>query len=307
MPRDKILELLSKRERADEYKLRPSYFDVQTLESLWKSRLRGMDTVDELIPIKIVTMLEVFVRNWIELLIDHGAPYVERASKIRVDLKYDFAIAKSLQGGTVTIGQLIAHSVALSRIEMIAAVLETLLDGDLFEIIAKTRDLWKVKHQGDSVGPIVDDVEKLRRRLARVFEVRHIVVHEVTREKPYKLEEIDEFLTAASIFMEATDEELRTRIYGSERRTQTEMNREAASLHQSAMAELNSLCAEVVKDTPEIYDVQKLWLSFKEAEAERQTERHLGGTIRPMIYSLSAEGLTRTRIRELRDWLDRRV
>ena len=41
--------------------------------------------------------------------------------------------------------------------------------------------------------------------------------------------------------------------------------------------------------------------------AERQTQRHLGGSIRPMIYSLAAEAITRERLSELKDWLDNRV
>jgi hypothetical protein len=43
---------------------------------------RGQDQqlLDELIPARIVTLLEVFVRTWIEDLVDKGAPYVERAA-----------------------------------------------------------------------------------------------------------------------------------------------------------------------------------------------------------------------------------
>lgn len=52
----------------------------------------------------------------------------------------------------------------------------------------------------------------MRRRLGRVFQVRHILVHELPKDKPYELTEIDEFLNAAAMFVEATDEELRTRL-----------------------------------------------------------------------------------------------
>jgi hypothetical protein len=117
MPRDRIAELLSIRQRAGKYKRAPSKFDLERLKDTWHNQLKGIDPTDELIPIRIVTILEVFLRHWIEALIDHGAPYVERASKLKVDVKYDFAIAHSLQGGSVSLGQLIAHSLSLSRIE----------------------------------------------------------------------------------------------------------------------------------------------------------------------------------------------
>ncbi len=138
MTRNRIAELLSIREREGKHKRTPSSFDVNALKRVWEKQLKEIAPADELIPIKTVTLIEVFLRNWIEELIDHGAPYVERASKLKVDLKYDFAIASSLQGGSVSLGQLIAHSIPLNRIEVVASVFGTLLDGDFFQIISKT-------------------------------------------------------------------------------------------------------------------------------------------------------------------------
>jgi len=117
MPRDRIAELLSIRQRAGKYKRAPSKFDLERLKDTWHNQLKGIDPTDELIPIRIVTILEVFLRHWIEELIDRGAPYVERAAKLKVDVKYDFAIARSLQGGSITLGLLIAHSLSFSQIE----------------------------------------------------------------------------------------------------------------------------------------------------------------------------------------------
>jgi uncharacterized protein YecT (DUF1311 family) len=75
------------------------------------------------------------------------------------------------------------------------------------------------------------------------------------------------------------------------------------------LAELEELCARIEKEeaSAEIQKVQTLWLAFKEAEAERQTQRHLGGSIRPMIYPLAAEAITRARIKELNEWLENRM
>jgi Lysozyme inhibitor LprI len=306
MARDRIAELLLIRQRAGKYKRAPSTSDLDRLKDIWDKQLKGIDPTDELIPIRIVTILEVFIRHWVETLIDHGAPYVERVSKLKVDVKYDFAIVRSLQGGSVSLGQLIAHSLSVSRVDAFSAVLGTLLDQDLFDAISKTRDRWKAKHEGDAVGPIINDMPWVRRTLARLFEVRHILVHELPEKKPHRLNEIAEFLDAASLFLDATDEELWTRL-GGYPMSQAEMNSDAARRHKAAMYELEMLCKEIDLETPEIHDVQRAWLAFKEAEAERQTQRHLGGSIRPMIYSLAAEAITRNRIQELRDWLDNRM
>jgi uncharacterized protein YecT (DUF1311 family) len=86
------------------------------------------------------------------------------------------------------------------------------------------------------------------------------------------------------------------------------MNQYAADRHRLATAELETLCAEIERKmlSDEIYKVQRAWAEFKEAEAERQTQRQLGGSIRPMIYSMAAEEITRARIKELKNWLENR-
>jgi uncharacterized protein YecT (DUF1311 family) len=316
MPRDHIAELLSRRERAGKYRIRPSKYDLTGLKDTWQKQLKGIGPTDELILIRVVTILEMFLRHWIEALIDHGAPYVERASKLKVDIKYDFAIAQSLQGGSITLGQLIAHSLSLNRIDSFSSILKTLLDQDLFDAISNTRDPGRVRDEGDVVGPIINDVPWVRRKLARLFEVRHILVHELPRKKPHTVEEVVEFLEAATMFLDATDEELTFRLQGRYPLTQTEMTGAAREQHEAAMAELEALCKEVALQTLEIPGrpkpvtidrVQLHWLTYKNAEAERQAEMYVGGTIRPTLYHLAAEALTRARISELREWLDRRA
>jgi hypothetical protein len=306
MARDRITELLSIKQRAGKYKRRPSKYDLEGLKRTWENKLKGVDPTDELILIRIVTILEVFLRLWIEALIDHGAPYVERAAKLRVDVKYDFAIAQSLQGGSVTLGELIAHSLSPNHIEFFSSVLGTLLDQDLFQAILNTRDPWRVRHEGDAVGPIISDMPWVRKRLARLFEVRHILVHEIPAKKPHASDEVAEFIDAATMFLHAIDMELTFRLEGRYPMTQTEMTRDAGARYKAAMDELETLCDEVALQTPGIHEVQRAWLPFKEAEAERQAERHLGGTIRPMLYFLASEAITRARISKLREWLEHR-
>jgi uncharacterized protein YecT (DUF1311 family) len=309
MARDRIAELLAIKQRAGKYKRIPSRSDLDRLKEVWDKQLKGIDPTDELIPIRIVTILEVFMRHWIETLVDYGAPYVERASKLKVDIKYDFAVAHSLQGGSVTLGQLIAHSISLSQVASFSTALGTLIDEEFFSAISKTRDRWRVKQEGDAAGPIISDLSRVRKTLARLFEVRHILVHELPEQKPHGVAEITEFLEVAASFIDAAHEELWTRLHGDYPLTQSEMNKEASGQYQAAMSELDSLCQQIADETnsDEIRNVQSAWLAFMEAEAERQTQRHLGGSIRPMIYCLVSEKIIRARIKELKDWLDNRM
>jgi hypothetical protein len=237
MPRDHISEVLAIKQRAGKYRRIPSHFDLVALKKTWETQLKGVGPSDELIPIRIVTMIEVFLRHWIETFIDHGAPYVERASKLGANIKYDFAIAHSLQGGSVTLGQLLAHSVSLSRLDSICAVFGTLLGGDLFKEIANTRDRWKARHEPEAVDPIITDVARVRGPLGRLFDVRHIIVHEIPENKACEAADIAEFFDASAQFLHAAEEEFISLLYGDSPMTQADMNRDAADRHHQAMEE----------------------------------------------------------------------
>jgi hypothetical protein len=315
MPRDRIEELLSLRKRCWKYRRMPVKNDLDQLKKIWQQQLKGIDPTDELIPIRVVALLEVFLRHWIELLIDHGAPYVERAARLKVDIKYDFAIAQSLQGGPITLGQLIAHSLSLNRIQSANGILSTLLGQDLFDAISNTRDPLRAKQEGDAAGAIVNDLPWVRKTLARLFEVRHILAHERPAKKPYALEELVEFTDAATMFLNATDEELTFHLHGRYPLTEVEIARAANERHRAAMVELEKLCKEVALQTEgdgrpkplTIDEVQRRWLVYKEAEAGRQAEMYLGGKMLPSLHFLALEALTGARISELREWLDRRA
>jgi len=239
-------------------------------------------------------------------MVDHGAPYVERAANLKIDLKYDFAVAISLHGRVVTLGQLIAHSVPLSTLGNIVSVLETLLDQSLFVSISDIRDRWDVEVLEKPDQPIIGDIEQLRKTLGRLFEVRHILVHEIPQKKPHTVEEVNDFLSSATLFVQAFDQMLNTRLHGDYPLNQREMNRDAADRNAASTEELKTLCEKIAQayGSNTIHDVQKAWKLFQEAEAKRQSDVYLGGSIQPMIYSAAAESLTRARIEELQRWIE---
>lgn len=304
MPRDRIAELLSIKQRAGKYKRTPSHDDVNVLRATWETKLKGIAPIEELIPVRLVTLLEVFLRSWLEELIDSGAPYVERASKLNLNIKYDFAIAHSLQGGTVTFGELFSHSVSFSDLASICTTFDKILDDDLFAAITNTRDRWEVRQRGEAIGPIVQDIARLKRNIARLLEVRNILVHEIPDAKPYEPDDISVYFDSVSAFMYAMQEHFASLRYPDSPMTQREMNMQAAEDHAAAMEELNRVYALISEeyDSDELATVQALWNAFKEAEATRQAQMHLGGSIRPMLYSLAAASITRVRTKELERW-----
>jgi uncharacterized protein YecT (DUF1311 family) len=312
--RDRISEILAIRSRSGRHAVTPTKWDIERLAEIWAQKLKTIEFGDSLVPIRIVTLVEVCVRGWIEKLVAQGAPYLERAANLKVDLKYDFAIASSLHGQVVTLAQLIAHSVPLGRFENIVSVLQVLLGEDLFASISNVRDQVAVEIKKEPDVPIINDIEDLRRTLGRLFDVRHILVHEFPQVKPHKVSEVDDFLRAATLFVQAVDEMLHARLYGRYPLTQGAMNRDAAERSAAARNELKALCEKIVQElgainfpgasVSDINDVQNAWQAFCDAEAARESKEVSGGSMRPLIYSSVAERLTRARIEELQRWLD---
>ncbi len=307
MPRDRIAELMTMRQRAGgKYKRCPSYTDLASLKVSWQANRKQIPELSDLLPARAVTLLEVFLRRWLERLIDFGSPYVERASKLNLSLKFDFPIAKGLQGGAVTFGELFAHSVSLSEMSSICSTFERILEGDLFEAIKNTRDRWEEKQTGQQGKPIISDVGAVRASMARLLEVRHILVHEFPLEAPCTDAELLALVDHTISFLHAADEHFANLIFPDYPMTQSEMNDRAAQSYAALNEELDKICAQVRAYTgrDEVDAVQKLWGEFRNAEAERQAQRHLGGTIRRMLYILAATRITEARIKELRDWIE---
>jgi hypothetical protein len=175
---------------------------------------------------------------------------------------------------------------------------------DLFQAISKTRDRHELEYEGDAAKPIIKNLVALRSTLVRLFEVRHILVHEFPRSRPYKPADIDLFLEAALVFIQATQEMLLATLYGRYPISQHDMTVQAKSGAQAALNELDGVVQEVAKFSPAILEVQKLWDQFKVAEANRHAEGFEGGTAHPMFYFHAEADITNNRVGQLREWLE---
>lgn len=95
---------------------------------------RGSQLVDA-IPIRCVTILEVYVRETVRELIDRGPPFIDRAERLSKSVRLDFEFVRNLQGQKVSVGDLIAHSISVSNVGSIMGVLEELMPGFATKIV----------------------------------------------------------------------------------------------------------------------------------------------------------------------------
>lgn len=81
-------------------------------------------------------------------------------------------------------------------------------------------------------------------------------------------------------------------------------------LFKKSDVELNKLYKEIearLKDDPDtkklLVTAQRSWVAFRDAECNFQASGSSGGSVAPMIYSMCLDGLTKSRIDDLKGYL----
>jgi len=238
MPRDRIAEITSVKGRASVPLAMSLLVNITLgeLESVWHQNKAA--TSESLVPtsrwttfsvVRTVTALEVFTRAWTATLIDWGTPYAENAAALDAVKKarFDFALSRAIQGKQLSIGEIIAHEISTNTLEDVAGVLSTLIGQDLFGLLENAYDRFEVEVEGKPLVPIIQDVSKVRADLARLFQTRHILVHELPLKEPVTAAEARGFVNAAQLFVNATDAALKGMTFGEYPLTQAAMTEQA--------------------------------------------------------------------------------
>lgn len=308
MPRqDRVRELIELKERTR----RNTYFShlISSLLHRWK----GQSAPTDFYVIRLVTILEVGVRDNIAELIDHDEKYAALSIDLARNVKIDLPLIRGVQARNITLGDIIAHSVPLNSFGQIVSHFDVLLGKSFRSLLVSAVSRWQTEVEKKVPTPIIADFDKVAARLSRLFEVRHIVTHELPNNNVYADTEVEEFLEAASQFAQAVEEVLTFEKFGLVPLTQTDMNISSYESYKKTDEELETVLQNVrssladSSDNAKWLDVlnksQEAWKLFRQSEIEFRTYQYGGGTIRPTLANSSAESLTRSRIDELRIWL----
>ena len=129
-------------------------------------------------PIAIVACLETFFRLSIKLIIDYGEPYLSNAESILPKTNVGFDVLKGLHGDTISIGDVISHSISISNLGHIVGYLNNLLQIDFITEISNVKDRWAIEIEKKPDKPIISDSGELLKYISKTFELRHIFCHE---------------------------------------------------------------------------------------------------------------------------------
>jgi len=284
---------------------RPGMALVHQIDSLCSgASIEAISTSEflQFIPIRLVTLLEVFLRDVIAELVDGGDEYFQQAEKLVKGAKFDFAFAAHVNRHELTIGDFVAHAVSLNRVDAVFSALGTLLDGYSAKLkVAHPR--WTEERDDWPLPPIIDDYDTMVASLDRLYEVRHILAHEMPQTSIFKPEEVQEFAAAAKAFITATDWVVVEVLHGAVPRTQAAMTESSGNdliLEEKRLAEVLSDVATLDGiDMDSLRALQNDWEKWADAQAALVASQVEGGSMQPMIWASEKMVLTRERIDQL--------
>ena len=265
----------------------------------------------EFIPIRLVTTLEVFLRGVIAELIDEKDVYFERGDKLIKGAKLDLAFTAHINRSELTVGDFVAHAVSLSSVESIIGTLDTLLV-DFPAKLKVAHPRWTEESNDWPLSPIIDDYDQVMASLARLYDVRHVLTHELPSSPFLDPDEVPKLATAARSFITATDWVVVEALHVSVPRTQIAMNLSMGDALRDEEAQLTAAMDEAIKlhgiDHDALSALQTSWTAWADAQANLVASQVEGGSLHPMVWASEKAALTRERIdqieRLMSEWMD---
>ena len=265
-------------------------------------------TMTDFIPIRLATFIEVAVRNGIREIVDAGPPYSDREKTFDKLIKFDYLLANAIHGNQISLGDLVANSIPTSSLAHIISVLSVLL-GEGFQ-----QNLVSIDNRGETFfnnkrEPIIDNAASVFASVGEIFEVRHILVHELPRQRPYRVRQLQSYIDSAQKFLLALEELIARELHGDYPVTQQQMNAAAHACLREARAKLASLIWRARSTTDlnkrAFFISQKTWQKFCDAEARLHASLVEGGSMWPLLYYSACTELVEERVKQVRWWIDR--
>jgi hypothetical protein len=312
--KDKLVEQISEvAERGSDLHLLE--YKMDSLLSSWKKASDNEIPMSNYIIIRLVTLLEVQIRQTIREMIDHGNPYRINGTRIIKKWSQETLIDSMLaiKDDRITFGGFVAHGVSVNTIDEILSNLEAVF-GESFkpELAASTVRWTEDVEKGGDLKPLIEDLGKTIVCIKKLLTVRHIVVHEIPKIRPYSEEEIPEFVLHAKQFATALEWLVVAKRWGTAPRTQEMMNRRASQRSKEAQMKLDELRGGTEKNfsNPKSAkeEIEFHWDRFvdlsSKLEAGYLDGRGGHGSMAPMIFARTKERLTKIRLKEIERFLE---
>ena len=278
---------------------------LRTLERAFKEHNQTNEELTRYFPVALVACIEGYFRLAIKELIDAGEPYVTNAERLASTVKLDFALVRAVHGKDVTVGELVGHSIPLSRLDQIDSSISSLLGISFLDRMKTISDRWRHEVRGEPETPILVDPPKVFAGVAKSFELRHIVCHEIASAHEIPYEKVARCFECCVAFLRAADEIISETLHPGAPLTQRDMNVAAgeslADARQRLAQAVSDLRTHLSEDDLVAFDdAQAKWEVACTAWAEFDAMDVKGGTMWSCVRSGSEEALVTVRTSDLR-------
>jgi uncharacterized protein YecT (DUF1311 family) len=275
--------------------------------------LRSMKgIVGEFAIIRSVTIMEVFVRSQIARLIDELEGVALRSDAVLSHVKLSVDIVLALRGKTLSIGDVAGHVVSINKLSDIGGVMSKLLGVDFIDEIKSVHDRWEVEVEKKEKIPIIDNPGRVFSSIERLFEARHILVHELPDRDAHPELLPATWLPDVEKFVRACEWYVGERINPGVPLQQQRMNEYAAGQHQDLMSSVQALEMQFTKLEDRIDDVTRrlfveailAWRHHMSADARLWADNARGGSLAPLLAADRASEIARQRLDDLKNLID---
>ena len=259
----------------------------------------------------MVTILEVFTRGTVSELVNSKEEYFERGEKLVKGAKIDLAFAAHIDRRELTIGDFVAHAVSINSMESVLSVFETLLP-DFVSKLKSSHERWSEQFDEWPLPPIIEDYNSTLVSLSRLFEVRHILTHELPQKQVYFPSETASLVSAVKSFVLAADWVVVGALFNHVPRTQIAMNLAAGQNLEVENVRLTAALSGVAAlngmDTVALDALQVRWSEWADLQARLVASQVEGGSMYSMVWAAEMNELTRERTEQLArlktQWMD---
>lgn len=272
-------------------------FRLFELENAFRTFDKNQLELARYFPVALVACIEGFFRTVIRDLVDAGEPFLSNAEKAASTIKLDYSLMRAVHGRQITIGELVAHSVPISRLEHIDSALSALLGSAFLRQLRTTVERWKHEVKGEPPEPMLPDPDEVYEHVAKTFELRHIICHEIASGFEIDLVEIEICFESCIRFLRAANELISETLHPGAPLTQTAMNIASFKKLQASEATLSELLGNLQHEMQQeeqesLQRAHDSWTSFCEAWVAHQVgDRKDSGTIWPLLHNSARESL----------------
>lgn len=274
------------------------------VESSYQQRDKENKELLKYFPIAVVACIEMYFRLVIKKLIDFGEPYLSNSEVVMPKGNVGFELLKALHGQSITIGDIISHSVPISNLSHLSSHMSKLMDIDFLKEVSLVHNRWEVEVLNKPSVPIIQEADSTFKYVTKTFELRHIFCHEMASEHEVEDYEIEKCFDHSILFLKATEELIFKTLYPNAPLTQRDMNIDSAKDYKKEKEILYSLIPQVEnllseKQLLKFSEANKAWTVFFEASVEIEGLQYEGGSIRPTIENSISAFLTKERSKQM--------